>query len=437
MMSRRFYTFIIVWLSVSTSPLLGQLQVIKPNGEEAFINGDTISIQWTGVTESTPVVIEFSSDNGKSWELIADRVFGNSFRWKPSSISSNQCLVRVKKKYATLIKPELLHVFSHNGGATTSATFSPDGTMLSTTGWDSTARLWDIETGKNLRTFRSTYNSSVLYSTFNADGTKLATTSLDSSIYVFDLLTGTPIQEIHENHFVWAVEFTPNGETLAVSNNDGSLTLWEIESGKSIDTFSIHNESIRKFNYTADGMYIIASSADRSASIVETETYSPIRYFDHHSEIQQSYTSREERQEAERRKTVNGIELTNDKKIAITCGFNGLIKFWDVATEKLIASRNFHHGNYVSSIDLSPDDRWIISAGYDSTAKIIDLNSYDSVYTVTYPKGRMVSAKFSPDGLVFALTHWDNTITVWKTGDCEEDSSDHVWILRSREDEEF
>lgn len=431
-MKKRSRLIILIWLCLLAIPATAQLRVVEPNGQETYTAGQPITVKWTGIPESIPVVIEFSSDNGATWEVISKETTGNSFLWSSPQLSSTECLIHVKERSVRQAVPQLLYSLAHDSGAITSVTFSPDGYLLATTGWDRTIRIWDVATGKNLRTFRN-YRRSTLQTVFSPDGSKLASTSLDSMVCVLDLLTGVTTQKIPQDGIIWAVDFTPNGETLAVSNDDGSITLWEVKTGQRLYSFQPHNESVRSLYYSADGKFMIASSTDRSASIIETTTYSPVQYFDHHTTIETQTMSDELWMEESRKKVVNGIQLTKDQATAITCGFNGLIKYWDTKSGELLDERSYHSGAYVSRIVLSPDNRWLLSTGYDSTAQIIYMESHESVCKLVQPKGQVVSAAFSPDGYLFALAHWYNTITVWSLGPYEEDFSDATWFLARKE----
>ena len=79
--------------------------------------------------------------------------------------------------------PRCMAKLQHNGSVYEVA-FSPDGSRLATGSDDSTARIWDAETGKELQ--RLEHDSSVNALAFSPDGSRLATGSDDSTARIWD-----------------------------------------------------------------------------------------------------------------------------------------------------------------------------------------------------------------------------------------------------------
>jgi WD40 repeat protein len=75
----------------------------------------------------------------------------------------------------------------HNGNVFGTA-FSTNGTLLASSGDDGMVRLWDIETGRELRSLR--HGGEGLAVAFSPDGTLLASGSYDHQVYVW----GIPIE---------------------------------------------------------------------------------------------------------------------------------------------------------------------------------------------------------------------------------------------------
>jgi WD40 repeat protein len=63
--------------------------------------------------------------------------------------------------------------------------FSPDGKTLATGSYDNTIKLWDVETGQQIRTLTG-HNSYVTSVSFSSDGKTLATGSGDDTIKLWN-----------------------------------------------------------------------------------------------------------------------------------------------------------------------------------------------------------------------------------------------------------
>ena len=70
-------------------------------------------------------------------------------------------------------------------GAIVGVSYSPDGTTVATASWDRTARLWDVNTGSELRTLDG-HTDDVDSVAFGPDGNTIATGSKDGTVLVWE-----------------------------------------------------------------------------------------------------------------------------------------------------------------------------------------------------------------------------------------------------------
>jgi WD40 repeat protein len=109
--------------------------------------------------------------------------------------------------------------------------FSPDGAILvATDNGSGAARLWNVATGKTLRTVIG-YEHSLTGLAFSAEGRYLAAGSggSDSRTAVWETSTGQQVRQFPgQPGWVWSVAFAPDGRTLAAGGGDSTILLWDL-----------------------------------------------------------------------------------------------------------------------------------------------------------------------------------------------------------------
>ena len=133
---------------------------------------------------------------------------------------------------------ELRQMTGHTG-AVCSVAFGPEGQALSG-GYDGTMRLWDLKTGKQAGVF--TADKNVCKVAYSAKA-KLAATSGWERICLWDLETGKEVRKLSGGHtsFVTSVCFSQGGERLLSSGWDGRVVIWDVKSGEVLQTFRADN----------------------------------------------------------------------------------------------------------------------------------------------------------------------------------------------------
>jgi RNA polymerase sigma factor (sigma-70 family) len=147
------------------------------------------------------------------------------------------------------------------------AGFSPDGRRALSCAWDGTIRLWDLETGKQLKCFDAVGAPGVHIArvAFLPDGKHFLCCPLDHhSLQVRDAETGEVLKEFgrHRGH-VNTVALSPDGRQVLEASCDVRLPvrLWDLETGKLLREFKGHPEEVRGVALSPDGHLALSAGA--------------------------------------------------------------------------------------------------------------------------------------------------------------------------------
>ncbi|MFC2094535.1 T9SS type A sorting domain-containing protein [Bacteroidota bacterium] len=86
-----------IWTGYGGTLSSEEYELLSPNGGEVIEAGENYNITWWSNQLAPWLIIEFSSDSGKNWSIIADSVLttNNGYNWLIPNISSESCLIRL------------------------------------------------------------------------------------------------------------------------------------------------------------------------------------------------------------------------------------------------------------------------------------------------------------------------------------------------------
>jgi WD40 repeat protein len=167
-----------------------------------------------------------------------------------------------------------------HSGDVNSVAISPDGQTIVSASEDNTVRIWDEETGKEIR--RSEGHTGNVYSVaISPDGQTIVSGSSDHTIRIWDKATGQTIQRLQGHTIgVNSVAISPDGQTIVSGSNDG-IKIWDSKKGKLVATLIAFKDG-EWVTYTPDNYYISSPKGDKYISFrVGNKLYS----FEQYSEI--------------------------------------------------------------------------------------------------------------------------------------------------------
>ena len=104
--------------------------------------------------------------------------------------------------------------------------FPPDGKTMVSTGQNGIIRLWDIDSGRLIRSLEE-YPGHVFRTAYSNDGTMLATAS-DGAVRLWSSDGRTLNHTLANGGQGFVAEFSPDGRLLATSGNNRQIALWAV-----------------------------------------------------------------------------------------------------------------------------------------------------------------------------------------------------------------
>ncbi|MEG4145988.1 MULTISPECIES: protein kinase domain-containing protein [unclassified Microcoleus] len=283
--------------------------------------------------------------------------------------------------------------FAQHSDAVGSVAFSPDGLMLASGSKDKTIQIWDLATGKSIRTFPG--DSSTIWSVaFDSDGTKLATGTGFWRVMLWDLKTGQVIRSLDHTASVWSVALSPDGQLVASGSGDNTTKISDAATGRLIQSFPDHTDFVYSVAFTPDGKSLVSASKDKKITVVDVATGALLKTIEGHGE------------------PVRSVAVSPDGKTIVSGSYDETIKIWNIETGDLIRSIQGHSDDIVS-VAISPDGKFIASGSKDKTIKVWDFATGELLNTLTGHSDEVYVVTFSPDGRTIASGSKDNTIKLW------------------------
>ena len=98
---------------------------------------------------------------------------------------------------------------------------------------------------------------------FSPDGRTLASGDWENTVVLWEVVTGRFIQTL-EGHSstVFSITFSPDGRTLASGSTDDTIVLWDVAAGKRTRTLEGHSSGVVSIAFSPDGRTLASASGD-------------------------------------------------------------------------------------------------------------------------------------------------------------------------------
>jgi YD repeat-containing protein len=293
-----------------------------------------------------------------------------------------------------LLPDPVVPLLSGHQGEIFQVCFLPDSKRAVSVAWDHTARLWDVTTGKQIRSFKK--EKILLSVAVSPDGKTVAVGGTAYRIYVWSLETGEFLAELLSTHpAINSLTFSADGKNLfALTGGElwgfevvtrkrltglpalkaglhgiylprsgkhvvcglkdfPGFLLWDIAKGAEVRRFNGIPQDMR-LTYFADGKRIATVHQDGTARLWSLETGAQLDKFPAH---------------VGRAIRATGVHLLHKDQWLLTTGEDKAIRIWEVKTGRMIYEAKADH-LVTSQSAVSPDGRLLLTgAGWCLTSQ--------------------------------------------------------------------
>ena len=226
----------------------------------------------------------------------------------------------------------------------------------------------------------------------------IITCSQDGSLRLWDLESGTQIgndwRDEGSKAGVLTIALSPNGKIVASGNSDRTVRLWDVETGRVIARWSEHTGSVLSVCWSPDGRRTVSGSRDGTARVWDVESGKTVL-----GPIMTGH------------RTVYVVAYSPDgTKIATGGDKENSVKIWDSMSGELLASTN-KQPESVWSMAWTSDGKRLVYGGNIRSIRIFDTVTWQEIATLNHENISTIA--LSPNNRLLASASWDRTAHLW------------------------
>lgn len=361
------------------------LRLLEPLGGEVYYTPRVtdVTIRWEGVDDTVAVRLDVTSNNGVTWNVIADSARGGTFVWdiRNAGVST---FYRVRVSQLRPPSAEDNVIYRGHGNPVADAWWSPSNERVVSVAAD--PHIWDsrVSASSPLQTLpgaRASYYSV----RWSADSSTIVTGSDDNAALVFDARTLALRSTLRHADIVTKVEIDSTGTWLFTRCDDNRVRVFNLPSTTPRAT---HNAGS-----TLDDMSINAAATRVVLAAQEARVYGravglPLSY-------NQQTTG-----------VISGVFSPNGSNVC-TIGGDASIHVWTSDSAKRVWSASSPREG-MRSVAYSADGSRIAVGMADSTITVWNAQTGALETTLRGYRGAIRMVAFTPDGALLAGASDDN-----------------------------
>jgi WD40 repeat protein len=198
------------------------------------------------------------------------------------------------------------------------------------------------------------------------------------------------------------------GRRLVLGNADGSVTVTDLETGKTRTLSGRHNAAVLGVGFSPDGRTIVSTGDDKQVLVWDAAS----------GQLEDTFTGHAGR--------VFGPAFSPDGKTAYTVGLDGALIAWDLSGQHRLG-RPFRVGSGdtlqgigvdFGRLSISPDGTKVAAVEDTGKTSVVDLATLRQLHeTKPAGGGAVLDVAWNPDGKTFATVGLGHHVRIWNGAD--------------------
>jgi periodic tryptophan protein 2 len=296
------------------------------------------------------------------------------------------------------------HYFMQNSATLRCAAFHPESNLLVAGFSNGIFGLYAMPDFNQIHTLSISQNE-IDFVTINKSGEWLAFgASKLGQLLVWEWQSESYILK-QQGHFdaMNTLVYSPDGQRIVTTADDGKIKVWDIESGFCIVTFTEHTSGVTACEFAKKGNVLFTASLDGSIRAWDLIRYRNFRTFTAPERLSFSCMAVDPRGEVVAAGSIDSFD----------------IHIWSVQTGQLLDRLTGHEGP-VSSLAFAPNGGLLVSGSWDRTARIWSIFNRTQTSEPLQLQSDVLDIAFRPDSLQVAISTLDGQLSFWSVSEAQQ-----------------
>lgn len=305
-------------------------------------------------------------------------------------------------------------LFTGLSGQVNALTFSQDGTVLASSGYENPIiQMWNLSTGEKRNHIELKKRSDSISALKIKEKILISIDRIGNLTY-FNVDTGQELTNSRDISFLESVAFSEDGNVFALGVRGGRIHLWDATSVKKEKTllghanlFKRNENKVNALTISPDGRFLASGSEDKTVQLWDLQNHKLLTKLRGH------------------RGWVTSLAYSTDGEILASGDASNTIKLWDIKSRKL-KDTLIGHNNTINALAFVPEGTeqysgCLASGSADGTIRFWNPDTAEEITIFTTGHTEWVKAlAFSENDTTLASAVFNGTVELWSLQTMQE-----------------